>query len=78
MSKPKFTMRKYMGDDKLSWAVFKDGRAYITGLSRNMASYYKKQEEAKYDAPIQRKPHARATEIHKDKTKYDRKRKDRS
>lgn len=52
---PKFTTRKYDGDDQFSWAVFKSkdvkgmrgivfyGQAtpIVSGLSRNEASYHK-------------------------------------
>ena len=37
------TMKKYQGDDLYSWAVFVDGRPVITGLSRHIASYERKQ-----------------------------------
>lgn len=40
--KPKITARKYLGDDKYSWAVFKDGRPVVTGLMRSEVAYYKK------------------------------------
>jgi hypothetical protein len=32
-------MKKYMGDDQYSWAIFKDGKPYVTGESRTQASY---------------------------------------
>jgi len=35
------TIRKYMGDDAYSWAVFKDGRPTYTGCSRREAAYYR-------------------------------------
>jgi hypothetical protein len=34
-----------MGDDLYSWAVFVDGWAKWTGLSRSEAAYYKKIEQ---------------------------------
>jgi hypothetical protein len=43
---PKVTIKKYMGDDQYSWAVFVDGRLVdnvLTGLNRTQAIYYKKQ-----------------------------------
>lgn len=40
--KPKITARKYEGDDAYSWAVFIDGRPFVTGLSRREVHYYKK------------------------------------
>jgi hypothetical protein len=39
----KVTIRKYMGDDAYSWAVFADGRPVVTGLSRREASYHRTQ-----------------------------------
>ena len=46
MSKPKrVTARKYMGDDLYSWAVFIDGRPFVTGLGRSEVPYYKEQAE---------------------------------
>jgi len=33
------TIRKWMGDDAYSWAVFYDGRVYYSGLSRREAAY---------------------------------------
>ena len=35
------TIRKYMGDDSYSWAVFKDGRPTYTGCTRSDAQYYR-------------------------------------
>lgn len=32
-------IRKYMGDDAYSWAVFLDGRPVLTGESRTSAQY---------------------------------------
>lgn len=42
------TARKYMGDDRYSWAVFLDGRPIVTGLSRDEVRYWKRRilEEA--------------------------------
>ena len=42
MTKPNITARKYLGDDQYSWAVFKDGRPVVTGLTRREVAYYKK------------------------------------
>ena len=42
MVKAKITARKYLGDDKYSWAVFRDGRPVVTGLTRREVAYYKK------------------------------------
>lgn len=39
---PKVTIRKYLGDDLYSWAVFVDGMPKVVGLSRDSASYYAK------------------------------------
>jgi hypothetical protein len=36
------TVKKYGGDDKYSWAVFIDGKPWVTGLSRSEVPYYKK------------------------------------
>jgi hypothetical protein len=33
--------RKYMGDDRDSWAVFEDGHPAFTGLNQNSVGYYK-------------------------------------
>lgn len=30
----KYTYKKFMGDDKYSWAVFRDGRVYTSGMTR--------------------------------------------
>ena len=36
------TARKYEGDDKYSWAVFIDGRPFVTGLGQSEVDYYKR------------------------------------
>ncbi len=36
---PKVTIRKYMGDDAYSWAVFVNGRPVLTGQTRREAQY---------------------------------------
>lgn len=41
----RITARKYMGDDLYSWAVFIDGRPFVTGLGRTEVPYYKTQAE---------------------------------
>ena len=35
------TAGKYQGDDEGSWAVFIDGRPFVTGLTRSEVPYYK-------------------------------------
>lgn len=37
----RITIRKYMGDDSRSWAVFVDGRPTYTGMDRREAQYYR-------------------------------------
>jgi len=39
MIKSRYTMKKYMGDDQYSYAIFKDEKPYVTGESRKQASY---------------------------------------
>jgi len=39
MRKPNITIRKYMGDDCYSWALFRDGRVVCTGMSRSSAQF---------------------------------------
>jgi len=48
MAKPKIIAKKYQGDDCYSWAVFRDGDPFITGLSRSEAKYYRDEEKKKY------------------------------
>lgn len=38
----RLTIRKYMGDDAYSWAVFLDGYPVATGCSRPEADYHKR------------------------------------
>jgi hypothetical protein len=38
----KITAKKYMGDDRDSWAVFVDGRPAYTGLNKTSVAYYKR------------------------------------
>ena len=59
--KGKYTIKKYMGDDSYSWAVFRAGdgkgmrspicdpfvRPVVSGLTRSDAKYHKQQLEAK-------------------------------
>ena len=47
MAKEKVTIRKYEGDDSLSWAVFVEGQQepVVSGLAENLAKWYKKQIE---------------------------------
>jgi hypothetical protein len=40
--KPKITARKYEGDDAQSWAVFVDGRVFVSGLGHRDVAYHKK------------------------------------
>jgi hypothetical protein len=42
---PKYTMKKYMGDDLYYWAVFRDGKPVVTGCARNEAKWHKAQLE---------------------------------
>jgi len=44
VKRKRVTMRKYLGDDLYSWAVFVDGRPVLTGLSRSEAQYHVKAE----------------------------------
>jgi hypothetical protein len=37
------TARKYGGDDSYSWAIFRDNRPILTGLSKPEVDYYKRQ-----------------------------------
>ena len=41
----KYTYKKYMGDDTYSWAVFRDGRPYATGMDRGEAKRLKERLE---------------------------------
>jgi len=41
------TAKKYGGDDQYSWAVFIDGKPWVTGLSQSEVPYYKKKALAK-------------------------------
>jgi hypothetical protein len=47
--KARVTARKYQGDDAGSWAVFIDGRPFVTGLTRSEVAYYKRQAQAAID-----------------------------
>lgn len=38
----RITARKFMGDDRHSWAVFVDGRPIVTGLGKSEVAYYKR------------------------------------
>jgi len=46
-----FTIRKYMGDDKYSWAVFdsRTGRPVCTGCLKREAQFHARQLEEKYN-----------------------------
>ena len=37
------TARKFEGDDEYSWAVFIDGRPFVTGLNRSIVPHYRKE-----------------------------------
>lgn len=39
------TARKYGGDDAGSWAVFIDGRPWLTGLTKSEVPYWKEQAQ---------------------------------
>ena len=43
LTKPKITARKYEGNDAGSWAIFIDGKPYLTGLTKSEVPYYKEQ-----------------------------------
>lgn len=47
--KTRITMQKWGGDDLYSWAVLRNGRPMITGLSRTEAAYHKKQITELYE-----------------------------
>lgn len=47
MSSRRVTAKKYGGDDAYSWAVFIDGRPFVTGLTKPEVPYYRKKAEAK-------------------------------
>lgn len=51
MAKVKVRMRKYMGDDIYSWAVFRSDqdRPVVTGLSQYQARYYRKKIEKRVE-----------------------------
>ena len=49
MQIPKITSKKYMGDDKYSWAIFIDGKPFVTGLMKREINYYIKQAKKKYE-----------------------------
>lgn len=40
-AKARITIRKYMGDDAYSWAVFLDGRPVMTGETQSGARYHR-------------------------------------
>lgn len=43
--RPRVTMKKYMGDDSQSWAVFVDGQPKWTGMNHSEAKWRKQKEE---------------------------------
>lgn len=44
---PRVKARKYGGDDYASWAVFIDGRPFVTGLTLNEVPHYREVAEAR-------------------------------
>ncbi len=54
MEKPKITIKKYMGDDQYSWAVFRDGKPIMTGLNRRSAQFYRDIEKKKKHQPTRK------------------------
>jgi len=50
--KPLFTIRKFQGDDKYSWAVFdvRGGRPAVTGCLKREAEYHRDRLTEKYQA----------------------------
>jgi len=55
----RITARKYLGDDASSWAVFIDGRPFVTGLTRSEVAYYKAQARR---IAQERRPATKATD----------------
>ena len=47
MAAKRVTARKHEGDDAYSWAVFIDGRPWVTGLTKPEVSHYKRKAERK-------------------------------
>jgi hypothetical protein len=41
----RWTYKKYMGDDRYSWAVFRGGQPYATGMDRAEAKRLKERME---------------------------------
>jgi hypothetical protein len=41
LRKKGITARKYMGDDRYSWAVFVHNRPVVTGLGRSEVDYHR-------------------------------------
>jgi hypothetical protein len=50
MALHKWTYKKYMGDDRYSWAVFRDGRVYTSGMDRAEARRLKERKEREDNA----------------------------
>ena len=48
MPTPKITIKKHMGDDIYSWAVFRNGKPILTGLDRRSAQHYRDIEKKKH------------------------------
>ena len=44
--KKRITARKHEGDDRASWAVFIDGKPFVTGLTQREVGHYKKKAAA--------------------------------
>lgn len=51
MAKKIFTIRKYMGDDRFSWAVFdsRSGRPVVTGCDQREARWRRDELEKQYN-----------------------------
>lgn len=47
----RYTIRKYMGDDEYSWALFekRDSRPVLTGMSRSSARYERDKREKEHE-----------------------------
>lgn len=47
--KPKITSSKYMGNDANSYAVFVDGRVFVSGISKREVAHYKQRAQQMID-----------------------------
>jgi hypothetical protein len=51
-----------MGDDRASWAVFRDGKVVVSGLEKREVEYYKKLAAAmEYDLSASERERVNAT-----------------